>query len=220
MHFFYVRKTELIFLIWGIWTLNYKSRKSEMGLRILTVAWMQKESLLSTVSENWTLIFKSRKSEKPCMDYWAKKIGEIGPKHVQNTFGHFWKRLRAIFEFWCFFDCFENFRRLDPPWNTGRNSFSEKSTQNMFKASFDKIGNDFGHFWIFEKFCIFRKFSKTAWNTGQKNFSKKSCPKTRLDTREQLWSFLELWTFFDFFSCFLSKSLPQETNPENWTQII
>ena len=158
-----------------------------MGLRILTVAWMQKESLLSTVSENWTLIFKSRKSEKPCMDYWAKKIGKIAPKHVQNTFGHFWKRLTAICEFWCFFDCFENFRRLDYPWNTGRNCFSEKSPQNMFKASFDKIGNDFGHLWNFEFFLIFWKFSKTRPSMEQwaKKILQKKCPKTRLDTRER-----------------------------------
>ena len=60
-HIFQVRKTELIFLIWGIWTHSFESRKSEMGLRILTVAWMQKESLLSIVSENWTPIFKSGK---------------------------------------------------------------------------------------------------------------------------------------------------------------
>ena len=158
-----------------------------MGLRILTVAWMQKESLLSTVSENWTLIFKSRKSEKPCMDYWAKKIGKIAPKHVQNTFGHFWKWLRAICELWCFFDCFENFRSLDYPWNTGRNCFSEKSPQNMFKASFDKIGNDFGHLWNFEFFLIFWKFFKTRPSMEQwaKKILQKNCPKTRLDTRER-----------------------------------
>ncbi len=30
----------------------------------------------------------------------GKKIFEkINPKHVQNTFGHFWERFRAIFEF-------------------------------------------------------------------------------------------------------------------------
>ena len=40
--FFYVRKTELIFLSSGIWTHNFKSRTSEMELRIMTVAWMQK----------------------------------------------------------------------------------------------------------------------------------------------------------------------------------
>ena len=40
--FFYVRKTELMFLSSGIWTHNFKSRTSEMELRIMTVAWMQK----------------------------------------------------------------------------------------------------------------------------------------------------------------------------------
>ena len=55
---FYVRKTELIFLSSEIWTHNFKSRKSEMELRILTLAWMQKECLLIIVSENWTHIFK------------------------------------------------------------------------------------------------------------------------------------------------------------------
>ena len=68
-----VQKTEHKVLSSGIWTHIFKSRKSGKGLRILTVAWMQKECLLSVVSENWTHIFKSRKSEKPCMDYWAKK---------------------------------------------------------------------------------------------------------------------------------------------------
>ncbi len=61
IQFFQVRKTEFIFLSSGIWTNNFRSRKSEMGLRILTVAWMQWECLLTIVSENWTLIFKSGK---------------------------------------------------------------------------------------------------------------------------------------------------------------
>ena len=39
---FYVRKTQLLFLCSGIWTQYFKSRKSEMELRILTVALMQK----------------------------------------------------------------------------------------------------------------------------------------------------------------------------------
>ena len=42
-HIFQVRKTELIFLNSGIRPHNFKSRTSEMELRILTVAWMQKE---------------------------------------------------------------------------------------------------------------------------------------------------------------------------------
>ncbi len=67
-----------------------------------------------------------------------------------NDFGRFW-----IFEI--FFDFFENFRRLDRPWNTGQNFFSKKLPQNMFKTRLDTFGNDFGHFWIFEKFLIFLK---------------------------------------------------------------
>ena len=56
--------------------------------------------------ENWPHIFKSRKSEKPCMEHWAKQFGKIASKHVQNTFGHFWKRIWALLEFWKFFDFF------------------------------------------------------------------------------------------------------------------
>ena len=121
------RKTELIFLIWGIWTHNYKSRKSEMGLRILTVAWKQKESLLSIVSENWTHFFKSRKSEKP---YWAKKIGKIAIQHVQNRFGHFWDRFWAFLEFWIFFDFFENFRWIHG--TMSKKTFAKKLPQDTF----------------------------------------------------------------------------------------
>ena len=47
---FQVRKTELMFLGSGIWTRNFRPRISEMELRTLTVAWMQKKCLLSIVS--------------------------------------------------------------------------------------------------------------------------------------------------------------------------
>ena len=99
-----------------------------MGLRILTVAWMQKESLLSIVSENWTHIFKSRKFEKPCMDYWAKKNGKIAIKHVQNTFGHFWDRFWAFLEFWIFFHFFENFRWINR--TMSKKTFPKKMPQD------------------------------------------------------------------------------------------
>ena len=119
-----------------------------MGLRILTVAWMQKESLLGIVSENWTHIFESRKSEKPCMDYWANKIGKIAIKHVQNTFGqfgidlgHFWN-----FEFFWFF------RKLSMnPWNNEQKNFSKKIAPRHVWT----LGNDFRHFWNFERFWFF-----------------------------------------------------------------
>ncbi len=41
-----------------------------------------------------------------------------------NDFGHFW-----IFE--NFFDFFENFRRLDPPWNTGQKTFGNDFFRNF-----------------------------------------------------------------------------------------
>ncbi len=85
---------------------------------------------------------------RPSMEHWAKNFfGKITPKHVQNTFGHFWERFWAFLEYWKFFDFFEIFRRLDPPWNTGQKFFSEKLPQNMFKTRLDTFGNDFGHFW-------------------------------------------------------------------------
>ena len=75
--------------------------------------------------------------------------GKIAPKHVQNTFGHFWERFRAFLQFLKIFDFFENFRRLDPPWNNGQKKFSKRSPQNIFKTWLDTFGNDFGHFWNF-----------------------------------------------------------------------
>ena len=87
------------------------------------------------------------------MEQWAKKSFEkIAPKHVQNTFGHFWGRFRAFLKFLKIFDLFENFRRLDPPWKTGQKKISKKLTLNMFKTRLDTFDNDFGHFWNFKNF--------------------------------------------------------------------
>ena len=137
-----VRKTELIFLRSGIWTHNFQSRRSEMELRTLTLAVMQKNDccvmcrqteLIFLVSGIWTLYFKSRKSEMHCVEHWAKKnFKNIAPKLVQNTLGHFGKPLKAFFELCNFFDFFENFRRLYPPWNIGKKLIFPKKPQNTF----------------------------------------------------------------------------------------
>ncbi len=91
-----------------------------------------------------------------------------------NDFGHF-----SIFE--NFFDFFENFRRLDPPWNTGQKNFSKKLTQNMLKTRLDTFGNDFEHFWNIENFLIFLKFFEdSTLQLGKKIFRKnysKTCSK-------------------------------------------
>ncbi len=58
----------------------------------------------------------------------------------------------------------------------------------MFKTRLDTFGNDFGHFWIFEKFLIFLKIfedSTVHGTLGKKFFSRKSPEnmfKTHLDT--------------------------------------
>ncbi len=59
-----------------------------------------------------------------------------------NDFGHF-----SIFENFLIF--FENFRRLDPPWNTGQKFFFGKITPKH-------VQNTFGHFW--ERFWAFFDF--------------------------------------------------------------
>ena len=96
--------------------------------------------------------FRNFSKTRPSMEHWAKNFLEkIILKQLQNTFGHFWERFWACLEFWnffwfwkfsCghfwgrfwaflelwnFFDFFENFRRLDPPWNTGQKVFPKES---------------------------------------------------------------------------------------------
>ena len=53
-----------------------------------------------------------------------------------NTFGHFWNFEKKKFE---------NFRKLDPPWNTGHKIFSKKSPYNTF-------GYFWEHFWAILEF--------------------------------------------------------------------
>ena len=91
------------------------------------------------------------------MEQWAKIFfRKIAPKHVQNTFGHFWGRFRAFLKFLKIFDLFENFRRLDPPWNTGQKKFFERF-RAFFRKNYPKhVQNTFGHFW--ERFCAFLQF--------------------------------------------------------------
>ena len=96
--------------------------------------------------------FRNFSKTRPSMEHWAKNFLEkIILKQLQNTFGHFWERFWACLEFWNFFwfwkfsfghfwgrfwaflalwnffDFFENFRRLDPPWNTGQKVFPKES---------------------------------------------------------------------------------------------
>ncbi len=76
----------------------------------------------------------------------------------------------------------------------------------MFKTRLDTFGNDFGHFWIFEKFLIFLKIfeDSTLHGTLGKSFFSKKTPenmfKTRLDTFGN--DFGHFW-IFEIFLIFL-----------------
>ena len=92
---------------------------------------------------------------RPSMEHWAKSFSErITLKHLQNTFGQFWDRIWAYLDFWKIFDFFENFRRLDPPSNTGQKFFFEKINPKLVQSTF-------GHFW--ERFWAFLEFWNFFW---------------------------------------------------------
>ena len=95
---------------------------------------------------------------RPSMEHWAKNFRKkFAPKHVQNTFGYFWERFWVFLEFWNFFDIFENFRRLDPPWITGHKIFQKIRPKTRSKHVWILLGTILGKF---GKLRIFRFFSR------------------------------------------------------------
>ena len=53
----------------------------------------------------WSDFFCKFSKTRPSMEHWAKNIFEkITPRHVQNTFGHFWERFWSFLEFLKIFD--------------------------------------------------------------------------------------------------------------------
>ncbi len=78
----------------------------------------------------------------------------------------------------------------------------------MFKTRLDTSGNDFEHFWNFEKILIFLKLSKTRSSMehwAKKSFRKKypkTCSKhvwTLLGTILSIFGILKNFDFFDIF---------------------
>ena len=58
----------------------------------------------------------------------------------------------GIFGIMKIFRFFENISKTRPSMEHWTIIFFEKYPQNMFKTQLDNFGNDFGHFWDFEKF--------------------------------------------------------------------
>ena len=166
-----------------VWTLgNYLD-----NLRTLKYFWffswicsMYLPQILSP--ENWPQIFKFRKPEKPCMEHLAQKLGKIASKHVQNTFGYFWKRLWSILEFWIFFYFFLKFFETRPSMEHGAIFFRKKCHKTCSKQVWTILGTILG----FSAFLNFLwSFCENFWwlhgTLGKKTFSK-SRPKTPLLT--------------------------------------
>ncbi len=103
---------------------------------------------------------------------------------------------------------------------------NKKIPQKMFKTRLDTFGNDFGHFWIFEKFLIFLKIfeDSTLHGTLGKSFFWKKTPenmfKTRLDTfGNDFGHFWNFENFFDFFENFRRLDPPWNTGQKTFRKI-
>ena len=124
--------------------------------------------------------------------------------------GHFGKRLNAFFELWIFFNFFEIFRSLNPPWNSGKKLFLPKKAPKHVWTLGNNLDNlrTLNFFWFFSWICsvylpqilspenriqIFQvqktdliflsleNLKSPAWNTRQKNTEK--MPQSMFKTR-------------------------------------
>ena len=223
-----VQKTEHIFLSSGIWTHNFESRKSEMEMRTLTVALMQKNDcwvlcrkteLMFISPENWTHFFEFRDSElissspedlkcpagNTGQKIFRKYCSNASSKDVWTISGTILGTFGILKLFWFFLDIFES-----PVLHgtRGKLFFSKKLSQNMFKTNLDNFGNDFGHFCNFEFFLIFENFRRLHRTLGKKTFSKKS-PQNMFKTR--LNTFVNYFGPFWIFENFRRLELPWNT---------
>ena len=127
-----------------------------------------------------------------------------------DDFGHFWN-----FETFLIF--FENFRRLDPPWNTGQIFFRKNHPKTSSKHVWTLLGTIMGFSGILKIFWFFWKFSKTRpfMEHWAKNFFEKISPKYGQNTFRhfwgRFWAFLEFWNFCDFFENFRRLDPPWNT---------
>ena len=119
------------------------------------------------------IFFRKFLKTRHSMENWAKIFQKIFPKTCSK---HVWILLGTLLGIFgilkiFFLKIFENSTRRG---KLGK-KFSKSLPQNTFKTRLDTFGNDFGHFWNFEKknFENFRKLVP-PWNTGHNFFSKKS----------------------------------------------
>ena len=100
--------------------------------------------------------FKNISKTRPCLEHWAKKVSRKNypktcSKHVLTLLG----TILGIFGIFQFFWFFETISKTRPSMEHWAKKFSKNLPQNTFETFFDTFGNDFAHFWSFEKFLIF-----------------------------------------------------------------
>ena len=132
----------------------------------------------------------------------GKKSRKNRPKACSK---HVWTLLETIlgtFGILNFFDFFGNFRKPDPPGNTGQKKFSINLPQNMLKTRLHTFGNDFVQLWNCEFFWFFEEFPRLdpPWNSGQKFLSKRK-PQ---NTFGHLGTILDNFRTLKFFCFFLN----------------
>ena len=157
---------------------------------------------------------------QPSMEHWAKNFFEkTAPKYVQNTFGHFWKRLRAICEFWNFW-FFWKLSKARPSMEHWAKSFIRKNRpKTCSKHVCTLLGTILGLHGILK--CFFENFRRLdpPWNSGKKLFFPKKAPKHVWTLGNNLDN-LRTLNLFWFFSWIFSMYPPQILSPENRIQIF
>ena len=149
-----------------------------------------------------------------------KNFGKNASKRDENTVAHFWERFWAFLEIWNCFDFFENFRRLDPPWNTGQTKFFEKNcVETCSKQVWTPLVTILGFYGILKFFWFFWNFSQTrpSMEHWAKVFFRKSYSKT---CSKHIWTLLGSIVIISEILKVLYKSLLHFLSPENWTHIF
>ena len=130
------------------------------------------------------------------MEHWAKNFSKIFPQNMfktrldtfENIFGHFWN-FENIF-------C-ENFRKLDPPWNTGHKIFQKFFPLTCSKHGWILLRTLLGIFGILKIFFVKIFENSTLHGTPGISLFQKNHPKTRLDTFGNTFGYF--WNFENIF---------------------
>ena len=143
---------------------------------------------------------------------------KLPPKHVQNTFGHFWERFWAFLDFRKFFDFFENISKTRPSMeHWARKNFEKYYPKTCSKHVWTLWGTNLGIFGILKIFWFFENISKTRpsmehWaKKVYEKITQKHVQNTFGHFWEGVWAFLDFWKFFDFLKTFRRLDPPWNT---------